>query len=71
MVVGYNDNPVVKGKGSAIFIHVASEDYSPTAGCIAFSKNDLLNILSKVDANTVISITEDGNINFKKQAIQQ
>jgi L,D-peptidoglycan transpeptidase YkuD (ErfK/YbiS/YcfS/YnhG family) len=45
VVVGYNDAPVVPGKGSAIFLHIARPDYSPTAGCVAFSRRDLVTIL--------------------------
>jgi L,D-peptidoglycan transpeptidase YkuD (ErfK/YbiS/YcfS/YnhG family) len=56
VVLGYNDNPVVPGKGSAIFIHIARENYSPTAGCIAFSKENLLEILKNCDKDTLISI---------------
>ena len=37
MVIEYNTHPVVKGKGSAIFFHVADEKYSPTAGCVAIA----------------------------------
>jgi L,D-peptidoglycan transpeptidase YkuD (ErfK/YbiS/YcfS/YnhG family) len=40
-VVGFNDDPVVPGKGSAIFLHFAKPDYSPTAGCVALSETDL------------------------------
>jgi L,D-peptidoglycan transpeptidase YkuD (ErfK/YbiS/YcfS/YnhG family) len=36
-VLGYNDDPVVAGKGSAIFLHVAKPDYSPTQGCVALA----------------------------------
>jgi L,D-peptidoglycan transpeptidase YkuD (ErfK/YbiS/YcfS/YnhG family) len=46
VVVGYNDAPVVPGAGSAIFLHVARPNYSPTAGCIAFRLQDLARILS-------------------------
>ena len=45
VVVGYNDAPVVSGKGSAIFLHIARPDYSATAGCVAFSRRDLVTIL--------------------------
>jgi L,D-peptidoglycan transpeptidase YkuD (ErfK/YbiS/YcfS/YnhG family) len=45
VVVGYNDAPVVPGNGSAIFLHIARPDYSPTAGCVAFSRRDLVTIL--------------------------
>jgi L,D-peptidoglycan transpeptidase YkuD (ErfK/YbiS/YcfS/YnhG family) len=40
-VLGWNVAPVVRGAGSAIFLHVASGDYAPTAGCIALALPDL------------------------------
>ncbi len=46
VVVGYNDDPVAPGLGSAIFLHVARPDRSPTAGCVAFAAEDLLAILA-------------------------
>ena len=45
MVIEYNTKPVVKGKGSAIFFHVADEKYTPTSGCVAIEENDMLNYL--------------------------
>lgn len=54
--LGYNDSPIAAGKGSAIFLHLAREDYSPTKGCIALNKNDLLEILQKVHKSTQICI---------------
>jgi L,D-peptidoglycan transpeptidase YkuD (ErfK/YbiS/YcfS/YnhG family) len=45
MVIEYNTQPVVKGKGSAIFFHVANEIYAPTAGCVAIAENDMLQFL--------------------------
>ncbi|MEY4459960.1 MAG: hypothetical protein RIT38_1190 [Bacteroidota bacterium] len=45
MVIEYNTKPVVKGKGSAIFFHVADEKYTPTSGCVAISEKDMLNYL--------------------------
>ncbi len=41
IVVGYNDAPVIPGRGSAIFIHLATADYAPTAGCVALALGDL------------------------------
>lgn len=64
VVVGYNDQPAIKGKGSAIFLHIARPNYAPTAGCIAFSKNDLLEILKFIKANTQIEIHTNGHIYF-------
>jgi L,D-peptidoglycan transpeptidase YkuD (ErfK/YbiS/YcfS/YnhG family) len=46
-VLGWNDSPVVKGRGSAIFLHVARPDYAPTEGCIALALPDLSRLLSE------------------------
>ncbi len=45
-VLGWNDAPVVRNRGSAIFLHVAMTDYTPTAGCIALAPPDLLALLA-------------------------
>ena len=55
-VLDYNINPVVKKKGSAIFIHIAKSKYTPTAGCIALKKNDLIKLLQIINKNTKIKI---------------
>lgn len=47
-VVGFNDSPVVHGRGSAIFIHVAREDYTPTEGCVALAIADLVPALEQL-----------------------
>lgn len=60
LVVGYNDNPVVAGKGSAIFIHLARENYEPTAGCVALDKDDLLEILPHVHHGSRLIVLEQG-----------
>lgn len=56
IVLNYNMTPIVKNKGSAIFIHIAKKNYSPTKGCIALSKIDLLKILYNINKNTKIKI---------------
>jgi L,D-peptidoglycan transpeptidase YkuD (ErfK/YbiS/YcfS/YnhG family) len=56
VVIGHNDDPVVKGAGSAVFVHVAREDWSPTAGCIAFRQEDLLTILAQVSASDAVRV---------------
>jgi L,D-peptidoglycan transpeptidase YkuD (ErfK/YbiS/YcfS/YnhG family) len=57
VVLGHNDDPVVPGRGSAIFLHLAREDFGPTAGCVALSCDDLLKILAEADlaASIVVS----------------
>ncbi len=44
-VLGWNDAPVARGRGSAIFLHVAHTDYAPTQGCVALLLPDLLALL--------------------------
>ena len=46
VVLGHNDDPVVGGLGSAIFLHVARPDYEPTEGCVALARADLLRVLA-------------------------
>ena len=41
-VLGFNDDPVVAGKGSAIFLHLARDGYAPTHGCVALTFDDAL-----------------------------
>ncbi len=48
VVLGANDRPRFQGRGSAIFMHVARPDYTPTAGCIALSRRDLCLVLGRL-----------------------
>ncbi len=45
VVLGHNDDPVIPGRGSAIFLHLATDDYAPTSGCIALARRDMLDLL--------------------------
>jgi L,D-peptidoglycan transpeptidase YkuD (ErfK/YbiS/YcfS/YnhG family) len=56
LVLNYNINPIRKNKGSAIFIHVAKNNYKSTEGCVAIKKIELLKILKDVNKNTKIKI---------------
>jgi L,D-peptidoglycan transpeptidase YkuD (ErfK/YbiS/YcfS/YnhG family) len=56
LVLNYNMRPVIKDKGSAIFIHVASKNYKPTQGCISLKKKDLTKILSLLTKKTKVLI---------------
>ena len=56
VVLNYNMKPVIKNKGSAIFIHIAKKNYPPTQGCIALKKIDLLKLLSKIRKSIKIKI---------------
>jgi L,D-peptidoglycan transpeptidase YkuD (ErfK/YbiS/YcfS/YnhG family) len=45
-VLGWNDCPVRPGLGSAIFLHLARDDFTPTEGCVALAPDDLRRILA-------------------------
>ena len=54
--IKYNQRPIVKGKGSAIFLHLSNKKYKPTHGCVAIQKKDFLKILPLINNKTKISI---------------
>jgi L,D-peptidoglycan transpeptidase YkuD (ErfK/YbiS/YcfS/YnhG family) len=56
VVLGHNDSPVVPGCGSAIFLHVAQPNFTPTEGCVALARGDLLEVLNDCDHDSQICI---------------
>ena len=54
--IKYNHFPIVKGKGSAIFLHLSKKKYKSTSGCIGIKRRDLLKILPLINAKTKILI---------------
>ena len=56
-ILGWNDRPVQKNRGSAIFLHVARPDYAPTQGCVALSLPDLRAVLAA--GVTALSVLAD------------
>jgi L,D-peptidoglycan transpeptidase YkuD (ErfK/YbiS/YcfS/YnhG family) len=56
VALGYNDDPVVPSKGSAIFLHVARLDFSPTEGCVACRLDDLLELLKTAKPGDELAI---------------
>ena len=54
--IGYNDDPIVTGKGSAIFFHVAKPGYTPTLGCVAISIDDWMELLPEIGPDTRMRI---------------
>ena len=55
-VLGFNDDPVVDGAGSAIFLHAARPDYGPTEGCVALALADLLAAIAPLTPDSTIRI---------------
>jgi L,D-peptidoglycan transpeptidase YkuD (ErfK/YbiS/YcfS/YnhG family) len=56
LTIGYNDAPVVAGRGSAIFMHVARPGLAPTEGCIALGLGDLEAVLAELSPDDWIVI---------------
>ena len=56
LVLNYNMKPIVKNKGSAIFIHIAKNNYKKTEGCVAVKKLDILKIIKFLKKNTTVLI---------------
>jgi L,D-peptidoglycan transpeptidase YkuD (ErfK/YbiS/YcfS/YnhG family) len=54
--IDHNSRPRVVGRGSAVFVHVARPERSPTAGCVALSRNVLRNLLGRIGPKTRIRI---------------
>lgn len=52
----YNRRPAIKGRGSAIFIHLARPHYTPTEGCIALSRRDFVRLIALIDKQTRIHV---------------
>ena len=57
LVLNFNANPIIKNKGSAIFIHVAKKNYKNTEGCVAVNKQDLRKVIKMINRKTVVSIS--------------
>ena len=53
--INYNTKPIIKNKGSAIFIHL-TKNYKKTSGCVALSKKNFLILLKLIDPKTKIKI---------------
>ena len=56
IVLNYNLRPVIKNKGSAIFLHICKKNYAPTKGCIAISKKDMMNLINNIKNDSKIAI---------------
>ena len=53
--IKYNFKKPITGRGSCIFIHL-TENYKPTAGCIALKEKDFLILIKLIKKNSKIKI---------------
>ena len=54
--ISHNSRPIIKGKGSAIFVHCSFLDYRKTAGCVALEKKDLIFLIKNISNNVYLEI---------------
>ena len=57
-ILAHNDDPPVPGLGSAIFMHLARPGYEPTEGCVALSREDMLELLSLAKIGDAVAIEQ-------------
>jgi L,D-peptidoglycan transpeptidase YkuD (ErfK/YbiS/YcfS/YnhG family) len=69
VVVGYNDDPPEGEWGSAIFLHIARDDMSPTRGCVAFTRDDLLELVTLIGPETKLNVHSLSAAEEKPRAI--
>ncbi len=58
VVMGHNDDPVVPGLGSAVFLHVARPGWTPTEGCVALARDDLLRLLEACGPDSALTVPD-------------
>ena len=54
--IDHNTQPTIAGRGSAVFLHLARPDFSPTAGCVSMTKSAMLQLLRQIGPHTKIII---------------
>ncbi|MGD0847381.1 L,D-transpeptidase family protein [Bradyrhizobium sp.] len=54
--IDHNTSPRIAGLGSAVFLHLARENFGPTAGCVSMTKSAMLQLLRRLGPQTRIVI---------------
>ena len=57
IVLDYNLRPIIKKRGSAIFLHISRKNYKPTMGCVAITKKDMILLIANINSKSKISIS--------------
>jgi L,D-peptidoglycan transpeptidase YkuD (ErfK/YbiS/YcfS/YnhG family) len=56
LALNYNMKPIIKNKGSAIFIHISRQNYKKTSGCVAIKKPHLIKLIKTIKKKTKVVI---------------
>jgi L,D-peptidoglycan transpeptidase YkuD (ErfK/YbiS/YcfS/YnhG family) len=54
--LGWNDAPVIRGRGSSIFWHLARAGFTPTAGCVAVEGHVFAKVLPRLARHCVLLV---------------
>jgi L,D-peptidoglycan transpeptidase YkuD (ErfK/YbiS/YcfS/YnhG family) len=54
--IDHNTRPRVAGRGSAVFLHLARDNFGPTAGCVSMTRPAMLRLLQRLGPRTKIVI---------------
>jgi L,D-peptidoglycan transpeptidase YkuD (ErfK/YbiS/YcfS/YnhG family) len=54
--IDHNTAPRIAGRGSAVFLHLARPNFSPTAGCVSMTQAAMLRLLRRLGPETKIVI---------------
>jgi L,D-peptidoglycan transpeptidase YkuD (ErfK/YbiS/YcfS/YnhG family) len=54
--IDHNSSPRIAGRGSAVFLHLARDNFGPTAGCVSMTKSAMLHLLQRLGPDTRIVI---------------
>src|SRR6202045_717759 len=54
--IDHNSSPRIKGRRIAVFLHLARENFGPTAGCVSMTKSAMLRLLARIGPDTKIVI---------------
>jgi len=54
--IDHNTRPRIPGRGSAVFLHLARDNFGPTAGCVSMTQSAMLQLLRRLGPRTKIII---------------
>ena len=54
--IDHNTRPRIANRGSAVFLHLARDNFGPTAGCVAMTRPMMLRLLARIGPRTKIVI---------------